>query len=369
MSLSVNTKKSLSFFIFLITFFSYGQKKTIFIRGKIEIPSAKELVLNFLDTQNNNINDTLRIDNGNFSFKIDNVDSFLNIKFQTNSFAQNLILNPGKVQLTIDRNGKYIISGDGALTEIANNKSSIFKKIRSKEYEIYNLQKIYLKEKNSLKGQQIISKGKGLQDQIFLLYADFVHANPNSYQSLEYLYVLKNIIEVDELEKKYSKLNLTIKNTNLGHTIKDFIKKAKKNSIGSMATDFEKQSVQKNKIKLSDFKGYKNVLLIFWASWCEPCRKETKELLTLYKSLKNTEIIFIGVLDDVIRLNQAISKDGIQDFINICDCIPQNELYKNYSIPAIPFSVLINKDGRIIKKFNGLQTNKLRESLTVFENN
>lgn len=56
----------------------------------------------------------------------------------------------------------------------------------------------------------------------------------------------------------------------------------------------EKGEKQKS---LSDFKG-KTVLVSFWASWCEPCKKEIPELAELKSRLKDRDLEIVLVNED-----------------------------------------------------------------------
>lgn len=50
-------------------------------------------------------------------------------------------------------------------------------------------------------------------------------------------------------------------------------------------------------MKLSSFRG-KYVLIDFWASWCEPCRKEIPNIKQVYNSFADKGLVVIGVSVD-----------------------------------------------------------------------
>jgi thiol-disulfide isomerase/thioredoxin len=62
------------------------------------------------------------------------------------------------------------------------------------------------------------------------------------------------------------------------------------------APDFEKISLKKEVLKLSDYKG-KIVVLNFWATWCGPCRREIPLLIKLQDEYSD-RLVVIGVALD-----------------------------------------------------------------------
>ena len=61
-----------------------------------------------------------------------------------------------------------------------------------------------------------------------------------------------------------------------------------------MAPDFELNSMDDKKYKLSDLKG-NVVILNFWATWCGPCRMEIPDFNELYLAYKDEGFSILGI--------------------------------------------------------------------------
>ncbi len=63
---------------------------------------------------------------------------------------------------------------------------------------------------------------------------------------------------------------------------------------GRAAPDFETENLLGETVRLSDFRG-RPVWLMFWGSWCPPCRAEFPEIQAAYAQLKPEGVELLGV--------------------------------------------------------------------------
>ena len=64
--------------------------------------------------------------------------------------------------------------------------------------------------------------------------------------------------------------------------------------VGEPAPDFMTEDVFGNPVRLSQFKG-QPVWLMFWGSWCPPCRAEFPDIQAAYAQLEPEGIRMLGV--------------------------------------------------------------------------
>lgn len=102
-------------------------------------------------------------------------------------------------------------------------------------------------------------------------------------------------------------------------------------------------------LALTSLRG-KVVLVDFWASWCAPCRKELPNVKRCYEKYKSKgfEILGVSLDDDKSAWLEAVSKEGLT-WPQVSDLKKwQSEACQVYAIQSIPYTVLIDKEGKII---------------------
>jgi cytochrome c biogenesis protein CcmG, thiol:disulfide interchange protein DsbE len=109
--------------------------------------------------------------------------------------------------------------------------------------------------------------------------------------------------------------------------------------------------------RLNDHRGAA-VLVNFWATWCAPCREETPDLVHLAGSYSRDELEIIGVSMDESR------PATVRNFIALYK-VPYTiaERDDNFAlssaVAALPTTLLIDKQGRIAKKFVGATSERV----------
>ena len=107
------------------------------------------------------------------------------------------------------------------------------------------------------------------------------------------------------------------------------------------------------KINLKKFKG-NLILLNFWATWCEPCKKEMPSLdkLQIEPKLENLKIFVINVgRDSKEKTNKFLNELEIKNLRPYFD--GRITLAKIFALRGIPTTVLLNKDGKEFARIVG----------------
>ncbi len=127
--------------------------------------------------------------------------------------------------------------------------------------------------------------------------------------------------------------------------------------IGQAAPDFELQSLEGNKVKLSDFRG-RAVLLNFWATYCGPCKIEMPWFVELQKEYGPQGFQIVGVdVDDASTSKQEIAKFTKDLGVNYPILLGEESVAQSYGgVGVLPTSFFIDREGKVSGREFGLQS-------------
>lgn len=176
-----------------------------------------------------------------------------------------------------------------------------------------------------------------------------LHSND---RAIAYLTSLNsNYILDDDLEFIYKNFGEKLKYSIFTREIKAEIDLRNSTKIGRKLADIEQNDLNGDKVNLWDFRD-KYVLMYFWASNFDPCRKENLKLMKLYEKYKDWgfEVMAVSMDTEEDQWNRAVMEDNL-NWQNVSDLNGwDNTIAKKLNIQTIPFTILLDREGTIIGK-------------------
>ena len=149
----------------------------------------------------------------------------------------------------------------------------------------------------------------------------------------------------DDMKKTYEALSQEAKDSYYGKKVKDELYPAGKE--GTKVPDFTVTDNAGKSVTLAELcQGKKYILIDFWASWCNPCRKEIPNLKKLYKEYadKGFQIISISIDKKKADWEKALKEENLE-WPNFLD---NGDVAIAYKVKMIPTMYLIDTNGVMV---------------------
>jgi len=104
----------------------------------------------------------------------------------------------------------------------------------------------------------------------------------------------------------------------------------------------------------------------FWASWCAPCREEFPHMAELYRDFAKRRFAIAAISDDVSDTKmRAFVREFRPPFPVL---VGEGRMKAVYHYRGLPYSVLLDRNGRIIERIFGFggdqEFSRLRATIT-----
>jgi thiol-disulfide isomerase/thioredoxin len=110
-------------------------------------------------------------------------------------------------------------------------------------------------------------------------------------------------------------------------------------------------------VDLSRLQG-KPTVVVFWASWCGPCKKEAPEVVRLARSYGDrVHILGVNAGED-LRTVQRTAKAWGMSWPVVSD--GDGSLMKRFKVRGVPLVLILDKDGRVRHRNNGVPSDMHR---------
>lgn len=120
---------------------------------------------------------------------------------------------------------------------------------------------------------------------------------------------------------------------------------------GKPAPDFTLTDIDGTSHKLSDYRG-KDVIVVFWATWCGPCKLEVPNLKALRQEYSKDKLAILAISQEAAGLVKGfVTEHGI----NYTVLLSTGDLPAPYSqVEYIPGSFFIDPEGNIKLAIRGI---------------
>jgi len=301
--------------------------------------------------------DSAKVDEkGNFTLKFDTKEpSFYRLRLAENNYILLIVDDKEQIEFSADANNM----GKTAQVKGSAESEKLFyatHHLQRNAEQLDSLNAVFQREQNNpaLDSIKMVLQEafNRMTEEEMVFVKSFIDKNTNSLACLAMIDKLSPDDNLAYYKKIDESLNKSLPNNSYSKMFHKKVLELSRLSIGAVAPEISLNTPDGKTIALSSLKG-KVVLVDFWASWCRPCRAENPNVVRMYNTYKDKgfEVYSISLDKDKAPWIKAISDDQLIWPSHVSDLgYWQSSVVKQYNISGIPFTCLLDKEGKIVAK-------------------
>jgi thiol-disulfide isomerase/thioredoxin len=336
--------------LMLVSLFSCKQDNTVTIRGDIKGLKSKWVYYSPAYPVLGRATDSASVADGKFEIKFKRDTSFfaelIELSYLDEKGKQQVlaVANPYEPAKNNSRYAAFVV-GPGITTitgDVSKMEGVTLKGGNQSDFYLRNINLPYIR----------ISKDSVRRNEQAKRIERIIKETPDAYWALYSVRNFEFYFSHEQLKSFYADFSDKARSSYYGRRFKKFLDDQPENKsqfVNSVFTDRDAKPVNlvDNTKKLN--------MVIFWASWCGPCRREIPSLKKIISQFNTNDVRFVSVSVDAKKEQwlQAVKEENMswQQLV-----IPQGGFEKaqaQYNLGFIPQVYLINNKNIVVKKIDG----------------
>ncbi len=111
------------------------------------------------------------------------------------------------------------------------------------------------------------------------------------------------------------------------------------------------------RFSFEDLRGKKHLFVSFWATWCDPCKAELRELAALYDRYRD-KVEFVAVSTDTEESMDKVRAFAVESNLPFPILVDPAKKQVVSLIPGgdtVPYSMLVSRDGKVLSTHTGYE--------------
>jgi peroxiredoxin len=111
--------------------------------------------------------------------------------------------------------------------------------------------------------------------------------------------------------------------------------------------DFTLPALDGQPVSLSQFRGKKSVLLVFWATWCPECKAAIPEINSLHGGPLSEKLQILGLdfRESREKVSSAVKARDIRYPVLLDE---KGKVAREYGVVGIPTYIIVGRDGKVV---------------------